>query len=80
MSDSNFESGSVLRLSRSLRAGALVVLVGIVAALAETRLVETRESPMAVQMTASAAEPAIDYFPAQFSLGDTKAEPHVDAF
>jgi len=80
MDTMNSKQDTGIRITAGFKAGVLVVVVGMIAAIAETALVESREARTIHGATAPASEAQPYYFPSEFSIGDAKAEPHIEAF
>ncbi len=69
-----------VRLGAGFKAALAVGMVGLIAAITEATLVESREARRLSAATEPAAEVQPYYFPSQFSIGDAEAAPHVEAF
>ena len=74
------ERKQYLRLSRQLRALAVIVVLGGIVAVGEyTPIVHHADASAATSETVVNASPA-DYFPAQFPAPKGEPEAHVEAF
>lgn len=81
MNANDVQRSKGLARSYRIKAGVLVVLLGLAAAITDTMLVEMRGGRAPVALAPVAANPAEPYyFPAQFDVRPAAAEPHVDAF